>query len=140
VLSDCDGQAFPLSDSEVVLVVDDEPCVLNAVCLMLGHSGFRVLPAASPEAALQIAAIHHEPIDLLLSDIIMPGMSGGLLAERIALLHPETRWMFMAGMPDNPEIARLTARGMPFLPKPFYPKELVRRVRDALASQAVAGA
>jgi CheY-like chemotaxis protein len=134
------GESFPVSESEVVLVVDDEPSVLSAVCLMLGNSGFRVLSAASPAAALQIAATHHEPIDLLLADIIMPGMNGALLAERIGLLHPETSWMFMAGMPDNPEILRLTAMGMPFLPKPFYPKELVRRVREALASRTAASA
>src|SRR5262252_2638694 len=122
-----------------ILVVDDEPLVLGSVGNILRHAGYEVLQSASPNEALQLAMQHDGPIDLLLADVIMPGLSGPSLAERFAALHPETRCMFMAGLPDTPEIInRILRRGKPFLAKPFFPKALVAKVSEVLEAPSVA--
>jgi DNA-binding NtrC family response regulator len=119
---------------DVILVVDDEPFVLNIVCAVLRNAGFTVLRAASPEEAIAIGLRHREPIRLMLSDVVMPGMSGPLLAESFVEIHPETECMFMAGLPDTPEVCdRILSRGRAFLPKPFFPQTLVRKVEEVLA-------
>jgi DNA-binding response OmpR family regulator len=136
VQSDYWRQGRGAPGSALIIVVDDEPSVLDTVSLILAHAGFRVLAAASPEEALRIAAERTEPIDLLLADVILPRLSGPCLAEQFARLHPESRWMFMAGLPDSPEVIQLLGRGLPFLAKPFYPRDLVGKVREVLAAVA----
>jgi two-component system cell cycle sensor histidine kinase/response regulator CckA len=122
-------------DRETILVVDDEPLVLNIVSSVLCHAGFDVLCAANPHAALRIAADHQAPIHLLVCDVILPGLSGPSMAELFAELHPETVCLFIAGLPDNPEVLeRILARGRAFLPKPFVPQTLLSKVREVLAS------
>jgi two-component system, cell cycle sensor histidine kinase and response regulator CckA len=125
----------PLQDRETILVVDDEPSVLNIVSSILLHAGFEVLRAASPEEALRIGSTHRECISLLLCDVIMPGQSGPTVAEQFLLTHPETTCLFMAGYPDNTEVVdRIIGRGHAFLAKPFVPKTLIHKVREVLAS------
>ncbi len=117
----------------LVVVVDDEPFVLNTLCSILARSGFRVLRAGSPEVALQLAAEEQSAIDLVLCDVIMPGMSGPDLTDRFLESHPEARCLFIAGFPDSPEVARrVLARGLAFLPKPFLPATLVAKVWEVL--------
>lgn len=117
----------------MILVVDDEPVVLRAVSLALQHAGFPVLGAGSPSEALRLAVAHRGPIDLMVCDVLMPGMTGSRLAEEFRLLHPETRYLFMAGLPDHPEVRdHILARGYAFLAKPFLPKQLLAKVRDLL--------
>jgi two-component system cell cycle sensor histidine kinase/response regulator CckA len=119
---------------EVILVVDDEPFVLNIVTNILRNAGFEVLAAASSTQALEIAREHTGPIHLLLSDVIMPVLSGPSLADRFTELHPETECMFMAGLPDTPEVCeRILQRGRAFLPNPFVPQTLVKKVNEVLA-------
>ncbi len=126
---------------EVILVVDDEPFVLNIVASILENAGFTVLRAASGEEALEIGARHTGPIRLLLSDVIMPGLTGPSLAERFTEAHLETECMFMAGLPDTPEVCeRIVNRGRAFLPKPFVPRTLLSKVNQVLGSQNAAGA
>src|SRR5262249_35665772 len=101
---------------EVILVVDDEPFVLRTVSSILAHGHYRVLQAASPREALRIAISYGEEIDLLLCDVVMPLLSGPSLADQIVELHPETRCMFMAGMPDSAEVReRILKAGKNFL-------------------------
>lgn len=120
--------------TEVILVVDDEPFVLNVVAAVLRQAGFVVLSAATPQEALEIARGHAGPIQLLLSDVQLPELSGPSLADCVLEIHPEAECMFMAGLPDTPEICdRIIARGRPFLPKPFLPRTLVSQVREVLA-------
>ncbi len=122
-----------LSTGQVVLVVDDEPVVLNTVSKILARAGFLVLTASSGEQALRVGRDHGGPIDLILTDVIMPGLSGPRLAESFLESHPETQALFMAGLPDQPEVAEFVlARGQAFLPKPFVPGTLVSKVRELL--------
>lgn len=117
----------------MILVVDDEPVVLRAVSLALQQAGFPVLRAGSPSEALRLGVAHRSPIDLMVCDVLMAGMSGGRLAEEFRSLHPETQYLFMAGLPDHPEVRdHILARGYAFLAKPFLPKQLLAKVRSML--------
>ena len=119
---------------DLILVVDDEPFVLNIVCCVLRNAGFEVLGAASPQQALAIGRAHDGPIRLLLSDVILPEMNGPALADEFTQIHPETECMFMAGLPDTPEVCdRIIRRNRAFLPKPFVPATLVNKVKQVLA-------
>lgn len=119
----------------MILVVDDEPVVLRAVSMALQQGGFLVLSAGSPSEALRLAVAHRSPIDLMVCDVLMTGMSGGRLADEFRLLHPETLYLFMAGLPDHPEVRdHILARGYPFLAKPFLPRQLLAKVRSLLGT------
>jgi len=125
---------------EVILVVDDEPFVLNIVCCVLQNAGFTVLRAQSAADAMAVGSGHSEHIRLVLSDVVMPGLSGPSLAERFAQIHPETEFMFMAGLPDSPEVCdRILSCGRAFLPKPFVPRTLLDKVYEVLGSKLAAG-
>ena len=122
---------------ETILVVDDEPFVLNAVCGILRHAGYEVLRAGTPAEALRIGYQHTGPIHLLLSDVILPEMSGPTMADRYREIHPESVPLFMAGMPDHPEVVgKILERGRAFLPKPFCANTLLDKIADALKGTA----
>jgi two-component system cell cycle sensor histidine kinase/response regulator CckA len=124
----------PNTNSAVILVVDDEPLVLTAVAAMLGYSGFTVLRAGLADEALRIGAGQRQRIDVMLSDVLMPGMTGPALAEEFSKLHPETRYLFMAGFAQHPEVVdRILKRGLAFIGKPFLPNELLWKVKQVLA-------
>jgi len=124
----------PPGHPEVVLVVDDEPIVLNLVCAVMEHAGFAVLRASSADEALQIGTVRRDSIALLLCDVMMPGKSGPSLADAFVLIHPETACLFMAGYPDSPEVVdHILGLGRAFLPKPFVPKTLIGKVREVLS-------
>jgi DNA-binding NtrC family response regulator len=121
---------------ETILVVDDEPFVLRTVSIILSRARYSVLTAGSPQEALRIAAETARPIDLLLSDVVMPELSGPSLADRITDRHPEIRCIFMAGLPDSAEVHdRILNRGKCFLPKPFLPATLLAKVRQVLDNE-----
>ncbi|MBI2385148.1 MAG: response regulator [Elusimicrobia bacterium] len=119
--------------SETVLVVEDEDGVRKMICRSLLDQGYRVEAAADGEEALRLLEARSGPIDLVLTDIIMPGMNGRALAERIAARAPETRILYMSGYPDD-VIARhgVLEPGTPFLQKPFTPRLLVETLREVL--------
>ena len=125
--------------SGVVLVADDEPSVLRSVACILRYAGYTVLEAASAEVALCLGRGYEGAIDLLLADVLMPRMNGAALADRFAALHPETRYLFMAGLPNHPEVvAGVLERGRPFLPKPFPLQQLLQRVAEVLVDRTLA--
>jgi len=100
--------------------------------LRLRHTGEEIV-ASSADAAMGLARSRPAPIDVLLCDVILPGMSGPDLAEQFLLAHPETRCLFMAGLPGTREITeKILNRGLPFLAKPFLPATLVNKVREVL--------
>jgi PAS domain S-box-containing protein len=123
----------PLGRQEVLLVVEDEPAVLRLCCDLLRRLGYRTLAAASPSEALRLAEMHGSEIRLLVTDVVMPGMSGADLATALQARLPKLPCLFMSGY--TPEaIARhgLENRGV-FIQKPFDFSTLAARVREALA-------
>ena len=125
--------AAPPAGGETVLVVEDEPAIRALACEMLESHGYLTLGAGSGEEALGLAVRHAGPIDLLLADVVMPGLAGPALAERFAVVRPHTRVLFMSGYAGD-DLARrgLADDAAHFLPKPFTQDLLARRVRDAL--------
>ena len=103
------------------------------VSRMLEAAGYRVLDARDGETALALAGDYVGRIDLLLSDLVMPGLGGRETAERLRKLHPETAVLFMSGYSDEAILRRgVLVAGAEFLEKPFGSDDLNRRVRDVL--------
>jgi two-component system, cell cycle sensor histidine kinase and response regulator CckA len=124
-------------DHRTVLLVEDERTLRKLTRKMLTEMGLTVLEAESGFQAIEIAKRIETPIDLLLTDIVMPGMSGWALAETLSSLRPEMRVLYMSGYPDG-VVARhgLTEAGITILHKPFTREELTRRVEDIAVSVA----
>ena len=125
--------AAPAGGGETVLVVEDEPAIRALACEMLESHGYLTLCAGSGEEALGLAVRHAGPIDLLLADVVMPGLAGPALAERFAVVRPQARVLLMSGYAGD-DLARrgLADDAAHFLPKPFTQDLLARRVREAL--------
>ncbi|MBI4212831.1 MAG: response regulator [Chloroflexi bacterium] len=118
---------------ETVLIAEDEASVRALAEILLQTAGYTVLAAENGLAALELAGHQAGPIHLLLTDLVMPGMGGTELAERLAQLHPETRVVFMSGFSPDVEIGqRALPSGMAFLPKPFTFSALASKVREVL--------
>jgi len=121
--------------TETVLVVEDAAAVRAVTRQVLQRQGYTVLEAANGEAALQLAAAHHGPIHLLLTDVVMPGPSGRQTAERLAHLRPETRVLYTSGYTDDSIVRHgILESGIAYLQKPFTPDGLARKVREVLDS------
>ena len=122
---------------ERVLLVEDEPMVRELVGSVLGASGYRVTPAADGQEALQLLADHPEGFDLLLTDVVMPGMSGFELAERLTRRWPATAVLHMSGHTNAEYTPEAGSRvGYSLLQKPFTPADLLSQVRERLDSAA----
>lgn len=123
----------PQSQGETVLLVEDEH-VLRKMCEQsLKKLGYTTLTAASPEEAIDIAARHPDTIHLLLTDVIMPGMNGWDLAQKILLLLPRIKCLFMSGYAANVITPQgLHPENMSFIQKPFSRTDLARKVREVL--------
>lgn len=116
-----------------ILVVEDDGSVRDMVGTILERAGFAVLLASNGADALAAAAAHDGPIRLVIADIVMPRMSGRELVERLRVVRPDTRALYMSGY--EPEaIARhgLAEAGISLLEKPFTPEDALQRVREAL--------
>ena len=119
--------------SETVLVVEDEPLILGLACRVLRAQGYTVLGASGGEEALAIAAAHDGPIDLLLSDVVMPRLGGPALASRLAATRGTLRVLYMSGYTEGEIVQQHVLRpGVHLIEKPFTPRQLVERVRRAL--------
>jgi two-component system cell cycle sensor histidine kinase/response regulator CckA len=120
--------------AETILLVEDEEGVRALAERVLRRAGYHVLTAATGAEAEDIAEAHATPIDLLLTDVVMPDRSGPVLAERILVRHPEMKVLYVSGYTDDAVVRRgVVGDEMPFLPKPFLPGVLTRKVRDVLA-------
>jgi DNA-binding response OmpR family regulator len=116
-----------------VLLAEDDDGVREFVAEVLRASGWGVATAASPAEALATAARQSLAIDLLITDVVMPGMSGGELADRLAELRPGLRVLYITGYDDEEVGTRgLLAPGRECLSKPFTPAQLRARVRALL--------
>jgi PAS domain S-box-containing protein len=119
--------------TETVLVVEDAAAVRTVVRQMLERSGYTVLDAADGTLALEIAARHHGPIHLVVTDVVMPAMGGRQLSEHLSRLRPETKVLYTSGYTDDAIVRHgVLESGVPFLQKPFTPEALVRKVREVL--------
>jgi CheY-like chemotaxis protein len=121
-----------------VLLVEDEEVLLTAMRLNLMRSGFDVLTAASPAQAVAVAGAHPGRIDLLLTDMTMPGGSGRTLAQRLLAERPELRVLIMSGYSEDVS-ARDPRHGLwAFIAKPFVFDELIRRIESLLSDPLAA--
>ncbi len=117
-----------------VLVVEDEPAVREIAVAILADLGYRVLEAADGEQALQVFGAHAAEVDLLLTDVVLPGqVRGRELAERIQAIRPAVRVLFMSGYTENSIVhhGRLDD-GVQLISKPFKREQLARKVQEAL--------
>jgi len=121
-----------LRGSETVLLVEDEEGVRRLSRRLLEAHGYHVLEAAEGEQAVEFAARYPDPIHLLLTDVVMPGMSGPEVAGQIQALRPKIKILFMTGYSDSTVTG--LAPDAPLLQKPFTPDALAHRVRETLAS------
>jgi two-component system cell cycle sensor histidine kinase/response regulator CckA len=119
--------------TETILLAEDEKVVRTLVCEILTGSGYKVLEAESGAAALSICRTYKGPIDLLLTDVIMPKMGGSELSDSVLELLPNTKVLFMSGYTDD-SIAELGVlrSDTSFIEKPFTPDALCRKVREVL--------
>jgi PAS domain S-box-containing protein len=123
-----------LQGHETVLVVEDEMQVSRLIVKVLKEHGYKVLEASRAEDALNlVAAQRNENIDLLLTDVIMPGMSGKTLATQFRVIRPNTKILFISGYTDNAIVHHgILDPGIAFVQKPFTPHALTRKVREIL--------
>jgi two-component system cell cycle sensor histidine kinase/response regulator CckA len=119
--------------TETVLLAEDEAPVRAVARQVLERQGYKVLEAPSAEAALDLAQRYSGPIHVLLTDVVMPGLSGHDLAQRLAALRPEIRVIYMSGYSDD-AITRhgLLEPGLAYVQKPFTPDVIARKVREVL--------
>ncbi len=119
--------------TETVLLVEDEQIVRNLCMNFLDQSGYRVLPASNGTEAIDIAKEHKERIDLLLTDVVMPGMNGPEVANLLAALHPETKVLFTSGYTDDAIMRHgVLSDGVDFIGKPYSISALAKKIREVL--------
>ena len=121
--------------SETILVVEDEAMIREIIRVTLVAHGFAVLLAADGEEAIRICGMHQGPIHLLLSDVVLPKMSGREAAGRLMSLRPEMRVLYMSGYTSNAIVHHgVLEPGIAFLQKPFSPAALLAKVRGVLGA------
>jgi len=119
--------------TETVLIVEDAAAVRAVMRHVLERQGYAVLEASNGAAALERVAGHPAPIHLLLTDVIMPGLSGRQLADRLAALRPDTRVLYASGYTDDAVVRHgVLESGIAYLQKPFTTESLARKVREVL--------
>jgi two-component system cell cycle sensor histidine kinase/response regulator CckA len=133
------AQATPLVEtlswpggSETILLVEDQPDVRRVTHEMLARHGYTVLDADSGDNALALLKQHASPIDLLLTDIVMPRMSGRDLAKEMLMRHPRMQVLYISGYADHPTVTQGLDSGLSLIQKPFAPGYLLHKVRQAL--------
>jgi hypothetical protein len=121
---------------ETILVVDDDENVRHLVASMLKSSGYRVIAPATPHEALRICGEFSTPLDLLLTDMVLPETDGAQIAETAVASRPNLRVLFMSGYTEHP-VFRLPSfdRGAPFIQKPFTKAALTAKVREVLQAK-----
>ena len=119
--------------NESVLLVEDNPQLRQITAKLLRKLGYAVVEAKDASEAIAIAAAHPEPPDLLVTDVVMPGMNGQELADKLGALYPTLKILFISGYTDTIIGDRITSRGAVFLQKPFSSDDLAAKLRKALA-------
>jgi CheY-like chemotaxis protein/two-component sensor histidine kinase len=126
----------PEGGQETVLLVEDDAHLRQLADRVLRAHGYVVLTAADGAAALAAAVAHDGPIHLVLSDVVMPGMNGRVLTERLSLVRPSVRILFMSGYTDDDVMRRGIFDGQTaFMEKPFTPEQLLAKVSEVLRAR-----
>ncbi|HEX5044785.1 MAG TPA: response regulator [Candidatus Polarisedimenticolaceae bacterium] len=129
--------AHAVRGTETVLVVEDEPAVRDLTRQVLRLQGYAILDAANGGEALAVAAAHDGPIHLLVTDVVMPGMSGPELAGKLQAARPEMKMLFLSGYTSHAVVGGgMLEEGRNFLQKPFTPIDLAGTVRAILDRRA----
>jgi two-component system, cell cycle sensor histidine kinase and response regulator CckA len=130
--------AEAVGGTETILLVDDDEVVLKVASRTLRRAGYRILSAANGRDALELIETHRHEISLVLTDVVMPVMTGSELAARLSKVAPEIPLLLMSGYADE-AVVQLGAiePGSPFLQKPFTPSTLIAKVRAVLDAQRV---
>ena len=123
------------SESGTILVVEDEPALRAFVREVLQRNRYTVIEAPDGAEALRLGTQHAEPIHMLISDVVMPRMSGRELADRLTAIYPGLKVVYMSGFTDDAIVRHgVLEKGIQFLQKPFTPEALLRKVREVLSS------
>jgi CheY-like chemotaxis protein len=122
-----------VEEKKTVLVVDDEPEIRKLVCAMVSQFGYSVLTADSGEHALTTYKNHKGPIEMLITDMVAPGMSGPMLADKLSALQPNLKVLYISGY-DNTQVVQkyVVEKGHALLSKPFTLGELQTKMRTLL--------
>ena len=127
------GPTATVRGAETILVVEDEDALRRVVTRALGSAGYTVHAASSGAEALEILERLGAKVDLMLTDMVMPGMSGATLATRVAALYPSVRVLLTSGYADEATADRDVLNvGIPFIGKPFRTDDLSRKIREVL--------
>jgi len=117
---------------ERILLVEDEDVVRRLACIVLTRHGYTVVDASGPSEALEIAERQPDSVDLILADVMMPGMRGWEMVDRLRPLQPRARVLYMSGYVG--ELDTLRDKVTPLIHKPFRPRELLEEIRRVLDS------
>jgi two-component system, cell cycle sensor histidine kinase and response regulator CckA len=131
------GELNDMLNSETILLVEDQPALRDVVRESLETFGYRVVEAADGEQAMAMAMTAEEPLQLLLSDVVMPAMGGRELADALRKARPNLPVLFMSGYTEG-AVSRhgVLEGGTAFISKPFTPRDLARKVRETLDATA----
>jgi two-component system cell cycle sensor histidine kinase/response regulator CckA len=122
--------------SETILIAEDEAAIRNLLRTVLGRAGYTLVEGSTAEEALERLESHAGPVDLLISDVVMPGLNGPELLARVRLRHPGVPVLFLSGYTDLTAFgAPMTEDSLAFLAKPFTPTALRNKVREVLNGQ-----
>jgi CheY-like chemotaxis protein len=122
---------------KTILVVDDEPEIRKLVSAMVSQFGYTALTADSGEHALTLYRNQHEPLEMLITDVVAPGMSGPMLADKLTALQPDLKVLYISGY-DNTHVVQtyVVEKGHALLAKPFAVDELKAKISELLSRPA----
>jgi two-component system cell cycle sensor histidine kinase/response regulator CckA len=121
--------------SQTILIVEDDAALLQVTERSLKNAGYAILAAGSPAEAIHFSESHRGPIDLMVTDVILPGINGPQLAGHLSTIRPEMKVIYVSGYTDNAIVHHgVLHPGLAFLQKPISPKTLIRKVAEVLAT------